>query len=60
MNKFEQVSSVGHKMSVVGGIPGPMSGGGGPRSDVWGGGPGKGDCTVRSKASWVMATWGTT
>ena len=48
MNKFEQVSSDDHQMSLAGGRAG------GPRSDFWGYEP----CTVRSNASWVMVTWG--
>ena len=41
MNKFEQVSSDGHQMSL----------GGGTRAGVWGG------YTLGSNASWVMDTW---
>ena len=34
MNKFEQVSSVYHQMSLTGESPGKMSGGGGTVSDL--------------------------
>ena len=71
MNKFEQVSSDHHQMSLAGeGVPGLRSSCGwsiwipclmsrgqgvGPRSDVYG----EGHCTVRSNASMVMITWDT-
>ena len=59
VNKFEDVSSVGHQMSVAWGrVRGPRSDGwdGGGRSlksDVGGGG----SCTAKSKVSRVMVTW---
>ena len=50
INKFEEVCSDGCQVSLVG---------------AWGRGPhvpcleeGRGTCTVRSKALWVMVTWG--
>ena len=59
VNKFEDVSSVGHQMSVAGGRVR------GPRSDGWGGGGrslksdvGGGSCTAKSKVSRVMVIWG--
>ena len=60
VNKFEQVSSDGNQMSLVGDrIGGPMSdvsgGAGGSTPDVQGGGwasDGGKHCTVRSNASW--------
>ena len=73
MNKFEQVSSDGHQMSLLGGRGEgvPMSHVGGGRFgglELGGGGfhapcPGEGGrprglCTLRSNASWVMVTWG--
>ena len=57
LNKFEQVSSYGHQMSLAVGPEGSMSDGregGVPMSDVGGGGGGS---TVRSNASWVMVAW---
>ena len=53
VNKFEQVSIVGHQVPVAGGLE--M---GGPRSDISGWAWGWRPCAVRSKASWVMVTWG--
>ena len=64
MNKFEQASSDGHQMSLVG-----MCGWEGPCSHVQGvsspsliSGEGQswagGVCTMRSNASWLMVTWG--
>ena len=50
MNKFEQVSSDDHQMSVAGGRAGRFSG-----LMSKGAGAG-GPCTVRSNASWVMVT----
>ena len=59
-NKFEQVSSDDHQMSLAGG---PMSdvgvrlSGKGRMSDIqWVGHGGGGPCTVRSNVSWVMVT----
>ena len=46
--KFEQVSSVDHQMSVVGG----QGWAGGPRSDVWG--EGWGTCTMYSEVHGIM------
>ena len=53
VNKFEQVSGLDHQISVG------VGWGWGPPSHAWRSesGPGKGSCTVRSKASWVMVTW---
>ena len=54
VNKFEQVSSDDHQMSLAGtglGWGDPMSGGG-PRARAGGGV----HCTKRTNASWVMAT----
>ena len=50
MNKFEQVSSDGHQMSLAGGYHVPC------RGLDWG--KGRGPSTVRSNASWVMITRG--
>ena len=45
VNKFEQVSSVGHRMSLAGGR-------------LYSGVPCPGEfCTVSSNASWVMVAW---
>ena len=58
MNKFEQVSSDDHQMSLSG-VPMVMFGAGGPRSDVQGDAVGAGGgccCTVRSNTAWVMIT----
>ena len=60
VNKFEQVSSDDHQMSLAGGQGGPMSdvkgaGVGSPMSDVQGAGL-LGPYRVKSKASWVMVT----
>ena len=46
MNKFEQVSSDGDKMSLGGGLGGPMLEGAGWRG------------LMKSNVSWVMVTWG--
>ena len=57
MNKFEQVSSDGHQMSLAEesqvswpglGVPGFMSGGGQSQGAA---------CTMGSNTSWVMVTW---
>ena len=66
MNKLEQVSSDGHQMSLAGRGFGPqgvlslMSLGEGGRTGFGVGGSSglmcRGDCTVRSNASWVMVT----
>ena len=59
MNKFEQVNSDGHQISVAGGFSCSISEGslGVPISHVWRG-PGWGGVkTVRSNASWAMVTW---
>ena len=61
VNKFEQVSSDDHQMSVAlgGSVPCLVSGkGGGGLGLMSGIGGGEGTCTVRSNASFVMVTWG--
>ena len=42
VNKFEQVSSVGHQVSLAGRMLGAVAGGKGPISDVQNGGAGPG------------------
>ena len=63
MNKFEQLLSVAHQMSLAGRpgqeVQGVAGAWGTLRSDVLRGGgavAGSGPCLVRSNASWVMAT----
>ena len=52
VNKFEQVSSLGHQMSLAGaGQEGFLYRG------AAGTGVGAGLCMVRLNASWVMVTW---
>ena len=54
MNKFEQVSSVGHQVSLAGRMLGAVAGGKGPISDVQKGGAGPGPLgpsTLMSNAS---------
>ena len=62
VNRFDQVSSGGHQMSVVGGPrPVPRASG---ESHVWrghGGGDRGGELFLeRSNARWVMVTWAPT
>ena len=52
MNKFEQVSSDGHQMSLVGGAG--LGSGGSPELKLWEGAGAREACTVRTNASWVM------
>ena len=52
MNKFEQVSSLGHQMSLALGL-GPYTGEGAVSCTEGGGGQIRGPCTVRSNALWI-------
>ena len=55
MNKFEQVSSLGHQMSLA--VRELIQGGGGRGLVTKGPVRGAGPCTGKSNTSWIMVTW---